>query len=377
MKRFQTQHCCAATPSRAATALATGLALLMMCASTNAALVTSATSTYLSLRDCTKLNSIPNAIGNNFGPATCGTVFAAPSVSGDASAADPDFDNIVNIRTGDFLDFNISGPSGSADYQTADGVDGTYSLGSARASAAFSDEVGAPILKAEAISTVDGRVGASAAAIQRFDNTGDTAITTTFGGLLTFDITGNPSVVGGLETLVQITINLFTTPTGFIEVAEPGSRASVFSLNANEDVITNTWGGTYLAESFSSAQYLTAPGVGSPILTNEITIGAGESLFVNTYLNVFASAGATTDAFSTLETGFFDVERNQLGEVLSAQIFDPTDPSSINPLSSLVAVQESRTVPVPPSSVLLVLGLLLLKLRRRVAAVSRTSTLAL
>jgi hypothetical protein len=344
-----------------------GLAVAGFASTTNAALVTSATGTYLSFRDCTKLNSIPNAIGNGGAPANCGTVFAAPSLSGDATAGDPDFDKAVNIRSGEDWDFNISGPSGSADYVSALGVDATYSLGSARASATFGEAVGAPILKAEAISTVDGRIGASAAAIQRFDNTGDTAITTTFGGLLTFDITGTPSTDRGLETLVQITINLFTTPTGFIEVAEPGSKVSVFDLNADEFVITNTYGGTYLNESFSSATYTSAPGVSSPILTDEITILPGESLFVNTFLNAFATGGATTDAFSTLETGFFDVERDvQTGEVLSAQIFDPTNQSSPNPLSSFVAVQESRSsVPVPSSYALLCLGLLLVRLSRR------------
>lgn len=322
------QNCSSSLVKLAGTAVVISLAVFTLPNNANAVLLSSASGTFLSFRDCRIADGVPSGSVNLQGdPVTCD----------DAVARAPD-GSVITIRTGGEFDFGAAAPSGSDLYFT------TADLGQARAQSLFGPVIGEPVLKAEASSTTDSRVGATAVALQRFDNTSDSLVTAIFGGELDYQLTGlNPA---SLESSgVQITIELFTIASNLVSIDTPFGIDSVFNLISG----SGSLGGTQIAllnDSFNP----TADGSYTfSNFTGPISIDPGDSLFVSVNLLAFAARGATVDAFSTYTTGFFeeDSDGNKI------RIEDSSNPI----IASLEAPRIVQQVPIPASLWLFVIGL--------------------
>lgn len=231
--------------------------------------ITSATSVYLTYRDCTT---------------------GGPCDSG-----------IPVQRARDFAEAGAS--SASATNPT---------LGSSSASAAFGSTLGSPVLRALADSTADGRLGATSIAVQRYDNTGSSSSTVFFGGELTFSLTG----VDPLSTYfsgLQARLAVFRTPDGFIDVDTTSDAAAFFDLFLWSDIpgVTTLYDSGY--QQFTTS---TTPSTPIPLTTPGITSAPGESFFVYAELLAIGAEGATADASSTLVTNFYDTNDVQNRVVL-------------------------------------------------------------
>lgn len=267
--------------------------------------ITSGTGSYLTFRDCS---------------------LALPCDSGE-----------LQQRADDFTAAGASSVTGS-----------NPTLGSASASASFGAAVGAPVLRATATSTSTGRLGATTIAVQRYENTGAAAVTAFFGGDLSFSLTGvseAPSVFTGIE----VQLALFTTPLGFIDVADSADRFAIFDLFTWQDLP-----GVAPVYDSGIVPYTTStlPGMPISLSTPGITVDPGESFFVLARLLAIGAEGSTADASSTLVTGLFDSMDLQDRQLLSDE-------------SGIIAFQ---AVPLPGTVPLLLLGFAGLLWRHRGAA---------
>lgn len=226
-------------------------------------------------------------------------------------------------------DFTVAGASSAGDSNPT--------LGSA--SASFGATAGAPVLRAAAASSSTGRLGATTIAVQRYENAGAAAVTAFFGGDLTFsltDVSATPSVFTGIE----VQLALFTTSSGFIDVADSSDRFAIFDLFSWQDLpgVTPIYDSGIVSYTTS-----TDPGMPISLTTPGITVNPGESFFVLARLLAIGAEGSTADASNTLVTGLFGSMDLQNRELLGDD-------------SGIVAIQTIQTVPLPGTAALLLLG---------------------
>lgn len=231
-------------------------------------------------------------------------------------------------------DFTVAGAS------AASGANPTLGEGSASSSfgAVVGTDLAAPTLRARASTTPAGRIGATSIAVQRYENTGSVTTTAFFGGDLTFnltDVSPTPSIFTGIE----VQLALFTTPSGFIDVADSLDRFAIFDLFTWQDLpgVVSIYDSGLVSYTAS-----TLPGAPIALTTPGIVVAPGESFFVLARLLAIGAEGSTADASSTLVTGLFDSMEAEERQLLGAS-------------SGFVAV---RSVPLPGTAALLFLGVL-------------------
>lgn len=201
-------------------------------------------------------------------------------------------DEISSIIQGAF-----GGAPGSASSSAFTALSG---FGSAAGSVALSGVVGAPVLRAVAVSEPGARTSTNSLALQRYTYTGATSSTRTFGGTLTYAQsiagTGFPDGVGDG---INATIELFTTTADTFEVGDTAA-SNFFALFDN----SLADGYASLGSSQFSDSTDTAAGMGTLGVT--LTLNPGDTFWVRVLLQTPAPNGSIVDAWSTLVTGWDD-----------------------------------------------------------------------
>ena len=186
---------------------------------------------------------------------------------------------------------------------TASSATATNALyGLSQSSAALTGVVGAPILKAKAISEPGGRVAADAVAVQRYVYTGSDTTTRTFGGALSYlESVAFPHdpAFPDRSTLVNAFIALYSIPRETINVG--ASPAQIYNdllsmSSVNPGVVQ--LGVAQWRDYLSTAN-------GNANLNVSITLNPGDSVWVQTVLQTRAAGGGYADASNTLVT-FWD-----------------------------------------------------------------------
>lgn len=210
--------------------------------------------------------------------------------------------------------------------------------GSASGSVALSGTVGAPLLRASAVSEPGQRVSTNSLALQRYTYTGTTPTVRVFGGTLTYqqETTGphGPGVGDG----VSASILLFMLDAATIEAGD--------SPESNYDALFGVAGlpdfrfvdSDYFADGSSTLD-------GRHELAASVALNPGDSVWVSVLLQTPAANGARIDASNTLVTGW-DLSTDLVPAAVAA-------------------------VPEPATAALLVLALPGLLLQRRRSAFAR------
>ena len=234
-------------------------------------------------------NAIPVAGGTGiFVAQTRCTPEAAPSV-----ICNPTFPSLQRVFAAE--------PGSPASMATTTPIT-PVNFGTAEASATLTGTVGAPILRAKAISEPNGRTAADAVAVQRFVYTGTETTTRTFGGALSYFQSvpfAHDPAFPDRSTLVNATINIYASPSSTINVGV--GPAAIYNdllhllVNANPDLVLigqSTW-----------RDYLSTT-TGNAALAVTITLNPGDSVWLQAYLQVRAAGGGFADASNTLITSW-------------------------------------------------------------------------
>ncbi len=169
--------------------------------------------------------------------------------------------------------------------------------GTAFGSVALSGTVGAPVLRAAAVSEPGKRTSTNSVALQRYTYTGATSTVRHFGGALTYsqDVTG--PYPDGIGSGISAVIDIFTTTEASIEVGDTAATnfQSLFGVSG-VDGYTSLGTDTYTDVLDNPA------GVGA--LGVSVTLNPGDSVWVWVLLQTPAANAGIVDASSTLITGW-------------------------------------------------------------------------
>lgn len=172
-------------------------------------------------------------------------------------------------------------------------------FGSADGSVSLSGVIGAPVLRARAVSELGARTNTNSWALQRYTYTGTDPTTRTFGGSLTYSqsVTGpyGPGVGDGiyaaivLFTLTDATIEVGDTAQSNAAVlADPGALPGFAAIGFQE-----------FSDSNSTSSGLAQLGVTA-------TLNSGDSIWVWAILQTPAANGADVNSLSTFITAWDD-----------------------------------------------------------------------
>lgn len=241
--------------------MALGLSLTIGCSTSHAAAINFGTGEYVTVRSC-----IPGAT------TPCDSI--SPVIQG-AYGGSP-------------------GATSSSATTTLDGY------GTATGSVSLSGAIGAPVLRASAISEPGARTNTNSLALQRYTYTGLDVATRTFGGTLTYSQTLSlsgvyvPGVGGGISAIIDV----FTLPYDTIEVGDT-AESNFQALFSDR---RNLAGYASLGSDEFFDRVSTASGVGALGVT--VTLNPGDSVWVWVLLQTPAVHGALIDSSDTLITAW-------------------------------------------------------------------------
>lgn len=173
--------------------------------------------------------------------------------------------------------------------------------GSSSGSVALSGTVGAPVLRAIAVSEPGTRWNTNSAALQRYTFAGLEPTTRMFGGVLTYSqtVTADFSVLGpGVGGGVTATLEVFRLASNTIEVDA--------TAEANFSMLSGGFRALSGYESLASFQYrdlaTNLNGLGSLAVT--VDLNPGDTVWVSVFLQTPAPNGSVVDASNTLITAW-------------------------------------------------------------------------
>lgn len=189
--------------------------------------------------------------------------------------------------------------------------------GSGNGSVSLSGVIGAPILKASAISHTGKRVSTNSIALQRYVYDGDTSSTRTFGGNISYTQESTGTYPTGTGSGISANLEVFTLPTNTISV----NASSTANFNMLFGGYANLVGYSSLGEATFRDANSNANGSGNLSVT--VQLNPGDAIWVWALVQTPATNGGWIDSSHTFVTAWNDTNN------LTPAVVAVPEPSSL------------------------------------------------
>ena len=172
--------------------------------------------------------------------------------------------------------------------------------GSGNGSVSLSGVIGAPILKASAISQTGKRVSTNSIALQRYVYSGETSSIRTFGGNISYAQQSTGTYSTGIGSGISAHLEIFTLPTSTISI----NASSIANFNMLFGGYANLVGYSSLGEATFQDVNSNANGSGNLSVTAQLN--PGDAIWVWALVQTPATNGGWIDSSHTFVTAWSD-----------------------------------------------------------------------